>query len=364
MIKKACTMPTLSIVAPKAFQGGRLFDLSNAALNRDNVLYPYHLLREKMKERGWSCVTSDQCGEDCDATFYLEMPNTLPQGKGIATSYLWVGESELIIPKNWDMQAHKHFAKLFTWHDGFVDGKRYIKLNFAQKFESHVPTDISAKTGFCTLIAGNKQVRHPLELYSERVRAIRWFEQHAPEGFTFYGMGWNQRNFSGKLHTLNRLNRIGWLRRLLAPTFTSYGGPVSHKLETLSRYRFAICYENGRDIPGYITEKIFDCLQAGCVPVYWGAPNITDYVPANCFVDARKFLVKTETNDSPTLDYASLNQTLRGMGDDVYGKYLENIAEYIQKTAMNGLWSAEYFAETLAREIAGDTDSKPVRAKT
>jgi hypothetical protein len=57
----------------------------------------------------------------------------------------------------------------------------------------------------------------------------------------------------------------------------------------LEKYKFSICYENARDTPGYITEKIFDCFFAGCVPIYWGANNITDHIPKECFIDKRDF---------------------------------------------------------------------------
>jgi hypothetical protein len=40
---------------------------------------------------------------------------------------------------------------------------------------------------------------------------------------------------------------------------------------------------------GYITEKIFDCLYAGTIPLYLGAPDILKYVPADVFVDCRKY---------------------------------------------------------------------------
>ena len=60
---------------------------------------------------------------------------------------------------------------------------------------------------------------------------------------------------------------------------------------------FAICYENARDIPGYITEKIFDCFFAGCVPIYWGgAPNVTDHIPANTFIMIKWLWVNANVN--------------------------------------------------------------------
>ncbi len=42
-------------------------------------------------------------------------------------------------------------------------------------------------------------------------------------------------------------------------------------------------------IKGYITEKIIDCFAAGCVPIYLGADNVTDYIPKECFIDKREF---------------------------------------------------------------------------
>jgi hypothetical protein len=29
----------------------------------------------------------------------------------------------------------------------------------------------------------------------------------------------------------------------------------------------------------YVSEKVYDALAAGCVPIYWGAANVNEYVP-------------------------------------------------------------------------------------
>ena len=37
-----------------------------------------------------------------------------------------------------------------------------------------------------------------------------------------------------------------------------------------------------------MSEKVFDALVAGCVPIYFGAPNILDYVPhPDAIIDVR-----------------------------------------------------------------------------
>lgn len=44
------------------------------------------------------------------------------------------------------------------------------------------------------------------------------------------------------------------------------------KLAYLRTFKFNICPENS-DTTGYTTEKVFESIQAGCIPVYWGSDN-------------------------------------------------------------------------------------------
>ncbi|AIL32582.1 glycosyltransferase family 10 domain-containing protein [Basilea psittacipulmonis] len=41
------------------------------------------------------------------------------------------------------------------------------------------------------------------------------------------------------------------------------------KIDYLKQYRFNLCPENSESV-GYITEKIFESIMAGCIPIYWG----------------------------------------------------------------------------------------------
>lgn len=45
--------------------------------------------------------------------------------------------------------------------------------------------------------------------------------------------------------------------------------------------RAAVCVVRLKD---YVTEKVYNGLQAGTLPVYWGAANIEDYVPGGSVV--------------------------------------------------------------------------------
>ena len=135
------------------------------------------------------------------------------------------------------------------------------------------------------MIAGNKSLKSALELYSERIKAIRWFGKNHPKDFDLYGFGWDDYPSSNSLF----VKLFNKMRKKIMPPFPSYKGTVKRKNDVLLKYKFSICYENARDISGYITEKIFDCFFSACVPIYLGADNVTEYIPSECFIDKRKF---------------------------------------------------------------------------
>jgi alpha(1,3/1,4) fucosyltransferase len=336
-----------SIVVHEAFAGNRLFDLSNPRLNRDDCLYPYALLRERLAERGVDLATQDRNRpEDSDLVICNEMPRPRLSSDVHSKKILLIFETEVIRPDNWNLAAHADFDLVFTWHDGFAGKGRYRKFNFPNKLPaSSREAAYRPRSALCAMIAGNKSSRHPLELYSERLRAIEWFERERPGGFDLYGMGWDRRTFAGLFRPFNRLPP---LRRALAPARPSYRGPVASKLDTYSKYRFAICYENVRATPGYITEKIFDCLFAGCVPVYLGAPNIADYVPADCFVDRSRF-------DG----YPALYDFMAGMSESDRQRYVDAAMDFVHGPRMDA-FGPERFAQSIADAALGIFEGRSV----
>ncbi|TYI41277.1 hypothetical protein ES332_A01G008800v1 [Gossypium tomentosum] len=52
------------------------------------------------------------------------------------------------------------------------------------------------------------------------------------------------------------------------------------KVEILKRYKFSLAFENSNE-EDYVTEKFFQSLVAGSVPVVIGAPNIEDFAPSS-----------------------------------------------------------------------------------
>lgn len=83
------------------------------------------------------------------------------------------------------------------------------------------------------------------------------------------------------------------------------------KLDTIAGYRFTLAFENACAVD-YVTEKFFDPLTVGSVPVYLGAPNVDDFAPAHhCYIDAADF-------SGPE----ALARRLTGLTDEAYEEYL------------------------------------------
>lgn len=203
-------------------------------------------------------------------------------------------EPPVVMPSLYQRFLSAYFGKIFVMFDDLIDRKTYQKFCYPQP-RLHKVSDIPSFSDkfFCCLINGNKVFYHPSELYSERRAAAQFFSSCCPEGeFDLFGAGW--------------LGSQAWK------------GPFSaSKFDLVKQYKFCICYENMKDQNGYITEKIFDCLVGGCVPVYWGADNIAEYIPKECFIDRRQF----------------------GSNEDLY-KYLKSIDE---QTYARFLDAAEFF---------------------
>lgn len=334
----------LAIWVDKSYRQDVLFD-EFGHLNRDDCLSPFRALKSEMKNAGWTVHTHDyflSINAAPTSVLFLDIPkknvNYMLRKCGWSVNkYVLLQECEIIKPDNWDLSRHREFDIIFTWDDKLVDSKKYIKVNFSVNFNRALH-GTPVKEKLCTLIAANKKRNHPLELYSKRIEAIKWFETNHPDDFDFYGVGWDKFTIS-EIKILRILNRSKLITNMFVKKHPCYKGVVSSKLETLSKYKYCICYENAHDIESYITEKIFDCFMAKTVPIYWGANNILNYIPEKCFINLEKY--KT---------YSDLYNKISNITNDEYLLYLDNIETLLNSSAIEPFSSAN-FAKVISGTI-------------
>ncbi len=323
-----------------------LFENNNTNIG-DNLLTPMIRLREYAESQKHEVGTIDKISiNEADAIVFIDMPkaNNKTLLEAIASKkdlYLIAFESPLVIPRSYDEDCHKLFKKVFTWSDDLVRKNpiKYIKINYSYDLPQSIKKTISSKEKLCCVISGNKKIKYSNELYSERLKVIEWFEENHPEDFDLYGTGWDEVVFGKNRYINFILRRSILLRKKFATKRPSYKGKVERKKPILEKYKFSICYENARNISGYITEKIFDCLFAGCVPIYWGANNITEHIPKECFIDKREF-------DT----YENLYSHIKNMSDKKYLQYLDNIENFLN-SVKSFPFSSECFSQVIIQNI-------------
>lgn len=332
-------MQKAAIVVNKFYHRNKLFDLSDKNINRDNCMYFFYKLKEEFKNKHIELTTDDIHDiKDSDIIIYNDMPENLPESNDIKKSYLLIYETDLIKPNNWLESNQKHFHKIFTWNDDYVDGVRFYKFNFSHYYPQSIVYEQNRVKKF-TIIAGNKQCLHKDELYSKRLKIIQWFEKKHKEDFDLYGIGWDKLLIKKPFSIINKLSIC---RKVIAKFRPSYKGSIDSKIDILKKYKFAICFENATNINGYITEKIFDCFFAGCVPIYWGATNIESLIPSDCYIDYRIF----KNIEEMYLYCTSLTENdLR--------KYQSNILKFL-KSDMADKFNADYVAKNVVEEILGN----------
>lgn len=187
------------------------------------------------------------------------------------------------------------FPYILTWNENWIDNKSIFKRNIPYIFKENFGNIEFTKKKLLTGISGNKKSDYPDELYSKREEVYTFFENRYPNDFTFYGSGWNREKHP------------------------CYGGKVLEKGEVFHQYKFAICFENTKNVRGYITEKIFDCLCNGIIPVYAGADDIGEYLSEECYIDYFRF----KNNEQ-------LAQYLYQMDEEEYTHRLEAIKKFLE----------------------------------
>ena len=282
------------------FYGNVMFDASSP-LNRDNSFSPGIKARETARRNHTDIETADQYwNRDFNADtvdyysfgllndFKLYKPNKKIQLKGF-----FICEPPVVQPQLYQMlpKLTQRFEKVYVYNtegDGYslkgVDQTKLAKYFFPQPFNQVLDLYWNRADRYrdkIVVINGNRVPKSKLgELYSKRIQAMVALEKYHPGSIDLYGMKWNSWKTRSSF----------WLPYLIHRTqlLKLYRGSCPSKYEVLSRYLFSLCFEN-MAMKGYITEKLFDCLYAGTVPIYLGAKDIECYIPKEVYIDGRQF---------------------------------------------------------------------------
>jgi hypothetical protein len=281
-----------------AYYENRLFDITNPHLNRDDTLMPFVRLREALQAEGVCLNTADLLPqqqsdpERCDYYSFgvLENYKALIGRKDVRLRAFVIFEPPVVEPRLY--QALPELSAAFecvyihnTVGDGYslvgVDASKLRQLYWPQPRHSVISEywERQDRQQRIVVINGNHLPRPvPNELYSKRIEAMAGLARFGV--VDLYGRGWHKWWSRASMWWPYWKNR----RTLMS----IYHGACDSKYEVLSRYAFSLCFEN-MAMQGYVTEKIFDCLYAGTVPIYLGATDIARLIPPETYIDCRQF---------------------------------------------------------------------------
>ena len=92
----------------------------------------------------------------------------------------------------------------------------------------------------------------------------------------------------GLVDSFGRCNNNAELPLEHSPSDGLNGGMPGNKTSLMERYAFVAAFENSY-YPGYATEKVWEPLWQGSLPIYLGAPNIRSMLPENSFINVDDF---------------------------------------------------------------------------
>ena len=302
--------------------GGRLFERESNPYAGDKILAPYAALHERLSAAGIAVDTIDRLATTTDERRKIVIsygtPGRLPSDSvrdlrelatrsDVTLSAFFTMECPIVEPGVYEAlpEIQRLFRRVLSWSDSAsllqfthqpVRFEHYCWPQSFDRVHEHLWSDRDRK--FLLMMNANKLPRlYVDELYTARRLAVEYFHRFAE--IDLYGRHWgNAPRRVGKSRTpatIRRLLEMAWeaRQRLLPdPVYRAAAeasrGPALSKSETMAQYRFAICFENSI-LKGWMTEKLFDCFFVGTVPIYWGAPDVRDWVPAECFIDMRQF---------------------------------------------------------------------------
>lgn len=349
------------------FRRDRLFDPSTNPLAGENILAPYLLLRERFARAGIPVHTADllPAPPNSARNVYVSVGLVgdlahLAARPDVVLSAFLAMECPIVEPSVFRAlpRIARYVKRILCFAGGdalrpFTRERLPVqRIVWPQCFDG-VHEDVwsgSDRAFLCMINAAKLPRLYHAELYTARLEAVEFFHRFGE--IDLYGKGWDRMPHRvGKTWvpwTARLLYRALWEAKqrrwpdpVYAATTAAWRGTVASKAETLGRYTFAICFEN-MVLEGWITEKIFDCFYAGCVPVYWGAPDVTQWIPAEAFIDMRQFR-----------DFAELRTFLHDLRPADVSRYREAARSFIESPAYDRFKPAA-FAETVWQIVRQD----------
>jgi hypothetical protein len=360
---KECPIPTkVSVIPPvsRAFDNNLLFESrrEDQGAHRPNGHWLDCLAEvyRKGKQSNVLFGTADVMPKDeADVLIYTAQPNSpnevtlqkrrCPSQKAVLLLMeTALGAQYTLNPKN-----HAAYDAVFTYVTRLVDENRYFFYPPRAYYRHRITTGLPFEQRRIACLVGTNRVGAdgsfpfrtgllairkgwrfslkdwidyvfcPGELIRFRAEVGKACASYEDSGFDIFGEGWD---------LLPETRKV------------CLGIPKESTLTYIGRYRYYFAFENHASDYGLISERIWDALWGDTVPVYRGHSGLDQFIPRECYIDARQFKKPKEM-----LDW------LWRTPEATWEKYHTAGREFIRSSAVEK-FLPEAFAERFIRQIA------------
>ena len=195
---------------------------------------------------------------------------------------------------------------------------------------------------FLTMINSNKVSGAGIENYTLRRRFAREID---PLFISVYGELWNSSYSSKIIHRLQTIfqflkhRKVPNIRNIygnLHWVYPSAHGAISDKHKLLQNVQFNLVIEND---PNYVSEKLFDSMINGCIPLYLGPSIPNSLVPKECFL---------EISAEPT----GLMTQLGSISSAQINEMLQSIQLFLSSPDFYSIWEKSHVFSNLGEKIS------------
>lgn len=278
----------------------------------DDLSLPILALVKRLAEMGVECHTPDMFSfERYDSFLFYEMPEPADPvfayaQKSKKPMFVIIVENHFVLPRNADYRQYEDFSAVFTYNDDPVSRGIAHKLNYVCSLNvpDYQAIPFSGRK-LATMVSSYIKPRKskPQLCSYMRLKTIKFYENLCEDVFDLYGYGWDvgMNVFQDRPKVFKYILALKLYEILPRRKLKTWRGTIDGlKRDVVCNYRFAYCYENTTEIPGYITEKIFDVMMAGAVPIYLGHSSTSNRIPKECYIDRADF-----RDDAQLYDYIS-----------------------------------------------------------
>lgn len=255
-------------------------------------------------------VLSDNNNKDCD---FVIVNNSIPDWVDPKRCILQITEPPLW--RKWELN-YLNKEKYHTVYTYLPSGKNQFYFNYTEigfpfsignKEITREDTTIKTRGIFYAGMRGeytysefNKNI-NAIDIRSLRRLTVEWFLENYKIIYP-YGKGWINNT---------RESDVGWTNQKFIDIENDHCD-------------FIFAFENAI-LPNYITEKIFQGFLLDRVVFYLGEPNITNFIPSDCFIDLRPYY------KNGVLDYLAIVDLITNMKQSTYDNIINNARNFRKK---------------------------------